>query len=679
MLIHLCYNCDTNESHLNIKTIMLHRAKMVTNMRLGLGIDTGGTYTDAVIVDLDTEEVIAKAKSPTTYQDLSIGITGALDAVLAQGGFLKKNVGLIGLSTTLATNSILQGRGGEVGLIGIGWQPEKDWDLGCKKSRFIRGGFDSIGRTVEHLDKEELKNAICEVSQGVDALVVSCMFSVINSWQENEAEKIIKEMTTLPVVLGHTLTGELGIRERTVTAILNAKLIPIINDFLESIKSSIANRGIHARILVFKGDGGLMTIETAMQRPVETILSGPAASLMGAKVLSGLDTCILVDVGGTSTDIAYLDDGFPRINYEGAIVGHWRTRAKALDVWTCGLGGDSAVRMGEFGDLTIGPDRVIPLAIAATMRKDLKEAMLRDNETTYYVAAKDNLKNLSESQALVYDYIVREGPRSLFETMDGVKNVVLIKDALVALMTKGNVLCTGLTPTDIMHLRGDFVIGDKEASRIGLESLAAKMDDTPENLAKRIMKRVVTRVGEEVVIKTMVDEAGLIPSSLATDKMLHASAGEKVFTHMSMRTTLDRPIVGVGAPAQILVKPLEDRMDVKIIIPPNFDVGNAVGAVCSLISESITVEVHPGVEKFIVFSQYGSPSEYRRLEEAISSARSTAERYVRQQLEQSRVEDIKVKIDRIDRKFFDGHGNKKKLYSSILIRATATGRPLLDK
>jgi N-methylhydantoinase A/oxoprolinase/acetone carboxylase beta subunit len=648
-------------------------------MRLGLGIDTGGTYTDAVIIDLDSKNVIAKAKSPTTYQDLSVGILNALDGVLTQGGFAKENVSLVGLSTTLATNSILQGRGGEVGLIGIGWQPEKDWKLGCKKSCFIKGGFDSIGRTVEPLDKEELKEAIKEVSQGVDALVVSCIFGVYNSWQESEAADMIKEMTVLPVVMGHTLTGELGIKERTVTAILNAKLIPIIEDFLASVKSSLANRGIHARILVFKGDGGLMTIETAMQRPVETILSGPAASLIGGKVLSGLDTSILVDVGGTSTDIAYLDDGFPRINLDGAMVGQWRTRVKALDMWTCGLGGDSAVRVGRNGDLIIGPDRVVPLAIAATMRNDLKQAMEANGETTYYVAGKGDLKNLTESESIIYHYLAQEGPRSLFETMDAVKDVILVKDTLVALMTRGNVLSTGLTPTDIMHLNGDFVVGDKEASRIGLQLLATKMDDTPDNLAKRIMERVVSRIGEEILMKTMADEAGPMTSSLAIDQMLHAVAGEKVFSHMSLRASLDRPIVGVGAPAQILVKPLEGRMDAKVVIPPNFDVGNAVGAVCSLISESITVEVYPRDDKFIVFSQFGSPSEYRHLEEAIQSARSNAEQYVRQKVEQSRAEDIKVKIDRVDRRFSDGYGKEMKFVNYILIRATATGRPKLDK
>jgi N-methylhydantoinase A/oxoprolinase/acetone carboxylase beta subunit len=348
-------------------------------------------------------------------------------------------------------------------------------------------------------------------------------------------------------------------------------------------------------------------------------------------------------------------------------------------MWTSGLGGDSAVRMGNNGDLTIGPDRVVPLAIASTMRNDLKEAMMKDGETNYYVAGKGNLKNLSESQSIVYDYIAREGPRSLFETMDGVKEVILVKDALVALMARGNVLCTGLTPTDIMHLRGDFVVGDKEASQIGLNLLAAKMDDSPENLAKRIMERVVTRIGEEVIMKTIADEAGLINSSYSTDQVLHAAAGEKIFSHMSLKASLDRPIIGVGAPAQILVKPLEDRMDAKVIIPPNFEVGNAVGAVCSLISESITVEVYPRDDKFIVFSQFGSPSEYRHLEEAVQSAQSWAERYVLQKMEQSKVEDIKVRIDRIDRKFSDGYGKEMKFISSILVRATATGKPLLDK
>lgn len=648
-------------------------------MKLGLGIDTGGTFTDAVIVDLDSTAVIAKAKSPTTYQDLAIGISASLDAVLAKGGFAKQDIALVGLSTTLATNSILQGKGGEVGLIGMGWTPMEDWSLGCKRSRFVKGGFDSIGKMAESLDQMELKQAIEEVSQGVDAIVVSGMFSVCNSWQESEAAGMVRQLTALPVVMGHMLTGELGIKERTITAVLNAKLLPIIDDFLRSVESALKSRDIKARILVFKGDGGLMTIETARERPVETILSGPAASLMGGKVLAGVDNCIVVDVGGTSTDIAYLDEGFPRINTDGAIVGHWRTRVKAIDMLTCGLGGDSVVYLDRDGEIAIGPDRVLPLAIAAGMRKDLKEAMLANQEMTYYVTGKGNLHNLTKSESMIYAYLASAGPRSLFEIMDGVKEVILTMDNLTSLMQRGNVLRTGLTPTDIMHLNGDFITGDPEASKIGLNMLASKLDDTPERTAKRIMERVVTRIAEEVVKKAMADEVGALAPSLAVDRMLHAVAGEKVFTHVSMKSSLDRPLVGIGAPAEILMRPIEERMDAQVIIPPNFDVGNAVGAVCSLISESIVVQVYARDNKFMVFSQFGSPSEYYHLEEAMQSARATAERYVRERVEMARAEDIKVKVDLIDKRFSDGYGKEMKFINFILVRATATGRPKLDE
>src|SRR5665647_1425616 len=144
----------------------------VQKMNLGLGIDTGGTFTDAAIVDLDTLKLVAKAKSPTTYEDLSVGIIRAIDQVIRSPDVDITDIKMVGLSTTLATNSLLQGKGGEVGLIGIGWKPEPDWTLGCKRSRFIRGGADSIGRIAEVMDEAELDLAIEEVREGVDACLL---------------------------------------------------------------------------------------------------------------------------------------------------------------------------------------------------------------------------------------------------------------------------------------------------------------------------------------------------------------------------------------------------------------------------------------------------------------------------------------------------------------------------
>jgi N-methylhydantoinase A/oxoprolinase/acetone carboxylase beta subunit len=648
-------------------------------MQLGLGIDTGGTYTDVVVVELESKRVLAKAKAPTTYQDLSLGIAEALDGAIRKGGFDLGQIRLVGLSTTLATNSILQGKGGEVGLIGIGWEPQRDWVLGCKKTAFIKGGCDSLGKVLQTIDPDELREAINEVTKGTDAIVVSGMFSVCNPWQESEVADAVGKASSLPVVEGHELTGELGILERTVTAVLNARLLPIIDEFLISVQTALSSRGITARILVFKGDGGLMALETARKRPVETILSGPAASLIGGKVLSGLDDCIVVDVGGTSTDIAFLDEGFPRLNLEGAMVGEWRTRVRAIDMWTTGLGGDSLIQMDAHGDLKVGPERVVPLAIASTMRSDLKEAMATNQETTFYLAGKADAANLTEGQRAVHCYLSKNGPRSFFEIMDGVPEVILLKDALTVLMARGNVLRTGLTPTDVMHLHGEHVVGDVEASRLGLQILAMKMDRDPNRLANSIMERAVTRVGEEIVKKVIADEVGLLPSNLAVERMLHSAIGESMFNHITMKTGIDRPVIGIGAPARIMVKPLEQRMNVQVVIPENFDVGNAVGAVCSQISESVSMQVYPKENKYLVFSQFCSPLEFFHLEEAISSARTSAERYVRDKVETAQAEDVKVKVDVLEKRFSDGYGKESRFVNFVLVRATATGRPKLPK
>ncbi|HVO77550.1 MAG TPA: hydantoinase/oxoprolinase family protein, partial [Methanomassiliicoccales archaeon] len=609
-------------------------------MDLGLGIDTGGTFTDAALIDIEAHKVVAKAKAHTTYRDLTIGISEAVRKALEVGKIAASDIKLVGLSTTLATNSILQDRGGRVGLIGIGWMPGEGWRLGTDKARFVGGGYDSLGKQLEPLDEVSLTLAINELLPQVDAMVVSGMFSVANPTQEVIARDIIRKVRPdMPIVVGHSLTSELGIKERTVTAVLNAKLIPVIRDFLESVEKSLKSMEIHGRILVFKGDGGLMTMESARDRPVETVLSGPAASLMGGRALSNLGTCLVVDVGGTSTDIAYLDNGFPRLSLDGAVVGGWKTRVKAISMWTTGLGGDSIVIPDDHGDVALGPHRVVPIAIAATMRADLKKVMIENNETTFYVAGKQDTHALSESERKVYDYIVNNGPKSFFELMDGIPDVIFLKDVLEALLARGNVLRTGVTPTDVMHTQGIYVEGDVEASRIAIGLLAVKMDLEQGDLERKIMTRCVTRVGDEIVRKTVEDQAGDLPTDYATTQLLHVLAGESLFPGLLARMKLDRPIIGIGAPAKEFILPLKDRMDAEVVIPEHYDVGNAVGAVMSEITESITVQVYPREGRFLILSSLSSPIEYSHIESAISSAKTLAENHVRGLVDAAGAED----------------------------------------
>jgi N-methylhydantoinase A/oxoprolinase/acetone carboxylase beta subunit len=648
-------------------------------MNLGLGVDTGGTFTDAAIVDLDTKKVLVKAKSPTTYHDLSIGILGAIDNAVIKNNIDPADIKLIGLSTTLATNSILQGRGGEVGLIGIGWTPQPDWFFDCKISRFVKGGYDSMGKRQDPLDEEGLAKVIDEVCQEVDAVVVSGMFSVANPMQESSARGIIKEKYHLPVVMGHQMTAELGIYERTVTAVLNAKLLPIITDFLVSMEKSLLSRGIDASIYVFKGDGGLMSLEVAKERPVDTVLSGPAASLMGGKTLAGLESCVVVDIGGTSTDIAYLLGGFPRLNQEGSMVGNWRTRVRAIDIWTIGLGGDSTISMDDKGNLKLGPERVVPLATAAKQYPELRDKIISANSVSFYLPLRKETHILSSKEKRVLQYVWDHPICTLYEAIKDIDDVVFVEDQLISLKRRGFILQTGLTPTDIMHFKGVYAGGDVDASANALKVFAGKHGTESGILADLIMELTTTRIGEEIVKKAIIDQGGDLPESSGFEKLLRASIGVPELRDVDVKVKPKVPIVGIGAPAHIFVKPLESRMDCTVVIPENFDVGNAVGAVLSQVSEAIKVRVYPKDFKYIVFGPGASPMEYSSLESALSSAKSYAEYYVKERMKTAQATDIKVKLDVDEHRFCDGYGQEMKFTNWVDVTATATGKPKLKK
>jgi len=647
--------------------------------KLGLGIDNGGTFTDAVIVELDTKKIISKAKSPTTYDDLSIGILSAVDAVLSGCSIERSDIKLVGISTTLATNSILQGKGGNVGLIGMGWKPDPEWNLGVTKSRFIKGSYDSVGRLMEKIDENELDAAIDEVSADVDAIVVSGMFSVCNGWQEIQVKDAVKKKVKMPVMMGQSFTSELGIYERTVTAVLNAKLLPIISDFLDGIERSMKAREIKGRIFVFKGDGGMMSIETAREMPVEMVLSGPAASLMGGKVLSGLDNSWVVDMGGTSTDIACLDDGFPRLNMQGAMVGNWRTRVKGIDIWTCGLGGDSIIRMDKDRGLAIGPEKVMPLAVAAARFPKFKEKVLASKDLEMFTAVRNDLARLTPKEKLVYDFVMANMPCTWSDIITGLDGKAVVTSTFLEEMRlRGLLIRTGLTPTDALHFLGIFMNGDAEASKIGLTYFGDRFGDDVDVLAKMIVKLMVTRVGEELVKKGLADEGVKINSDETFNALLRGVAGHGPIGGFKMKMSPGKAIVGIGAPANEFILPLKERIDGEVVVPESHEVGNAMGAVCSEVSELFSAQVYLRDNKYLVFSPMSSPSEYSQLGEAINAARSMTTTVVRDRIARSRVEDVRVKVDVIEKKFCDGYGREMKFVNWVDVRAMALAKPKLD-
>jgi N-methylhydantoinase A/oxoprolinase/acetone carboxylase beta subunit len=648
------------------------------NDNLGLGIDTGGTYTDAVMVDLDTKEVIAKTKVATTYQDLSIGLLGAVDGVLQSKRFSIDDIHLVGISTTLATNSILQGRGGSVGLIGIGWKPEEGWEFGAKKARFIAGGHDSRGREMHALDLNEVENAAKHCCQEVEAIVVSSFFGVLNPSHEERVRDVIRANSSLPIVAGHELTSELGILERTTTAVLNAKLLPIIDDFLSGVEKSLALRQVMAPIMVFKGDGSFMNLAKARMRPVETILSGPAASLMGGKQLSKLDKCIVLDIGGTSTDIAYLDNGFARLQKEGAIVGQWRTRVKAVDIWTTSLGGDSRLDFVD-GHISIGPDRVLPIETACQQFPSLLDKIRGLHKTEFLVAFDREVDGLAGGEQKVFNCIRANGPITLAEVMRSIPDVFLVTEYVKRLIAKNFIIATGPTPTDVLHVAGIYLHGSVEGAREAIGILAEKSLQTIEEFVSEFMLIIASRLAEELLKKAILDGSGEIPNDKASMHLVKLATKDSEKSNLDVRISVDRPIVGIGAPAQVYVPLLKKILGMEVMIPENFEVGNAVGAVCSEVAESVEVQILPRDNRFHVYATEHEPLDFETMEQAISSARAVAETIARDKVIEAGGVDVRTLVEVEIKRVNVGVSYQTEIVNWVLVRARASGKPYLEK
>ncbi len=334
-------------------------------MALGLGIDTGGTYTDSVVLDMDTKQIVCRSKALTTRDDLIKGITASLTALETT-----ERISIVSLSSTLATNSIVEGKSCRVGLIVMG--KKFGHTVNIASYAYIDAQLDLKGRTVKKLNVEEAKAAIESMCGKIDVLAVVGYMSVRNPSHEDTVRNLAERMLGIPVVCAHDLTSKLGFEQRANTAIINAGLIPTIIDLIRSVNSALEELGIDAPLMIVKGDGSIMNAATAIRRPIETIMSGPASSLTSAMVHTGVEDALIADIGGTTTDLGIIHGGFVRTLDTGAVVGGHRTRVRAADVSTYGMGGDSRISV-EKGKLVLSSIRIIPLCIAATRWQHVRD------------------------------------------------------------------------------------------------------------------------------------------------------------------------------------------------------------------------------------------------------------------------------------------------------------------
>ena len=310
----------------------------------------------------------------TTRHDLAIGISGAIGGLFEHDPVDPKRIGFVSLSTTLATNALVEGQGTPAALVMIGFT-EADLQrgglgtaLGQSPVVFCNGGHDGHGRA-KPLDLAPLETFL-ESSAGKAAhgFAVASVFAVRNPAHEIAARDMVIAKTGKPVTLSHELSARLNGPKRALTTLLNARLIPMISGLIAAVERTLQTRHIDAPLMVVRGDGSLVTAAFARERPVETILSGPAASVLGARAMTGLKRALVSDIGGTTTDVAVLEDGLPRIDPDGAMVGGHRTMVEAVAMRTFGLGGDSEVSFDERSlnaKLILGPRRLIPVSLLA--------------------------------------------------------------------------------------------------------------------------------------------------------------------------------------------------------------------------------------------------------------------------------------------------------------------------
>jgi N-methylhydantoinase A/oxoprolinase/acetone carboxylase beta subunit len=603
------------------------------NSRLVLGIDTGGTYTDGVLLNYDSREVLATHKSLTTKRDFAIGIERVIEGI-AIGD--PSEIRMVSVSTTLATNAIAEGKGKRVALLLVGYDPEliSSFKMGARFATpnyyYFDGGHDLYGREKEELDLAGILDKVNEVKRDVDAIAVSSYFSPLNPEHENRVYEAVSRVCDLPIVLGHQLSTRLGSVERATTAALNASLLAVLQDFVIAVRRAMENRQIDAPLMMVRGDGTLMSDEFASRTPVETIHSGPAASAIGGRFLSGLDDALVLDVGGTTTDLALIEGGEVTVSEEGATVGDYETAVSAADLFSVALGGDSHITLGREKHIRLGPERVVPLAhlavdypnvrsrLQALSRRSWSEASPDWLEYWYLLRDPEDPRLLQSAQAKKLVKFLESGPKPVPEIIDHLDVLHVAQIGVDELWRQEIIGKAGLTPTDLLHVEGRYTPWDVEASKLALQVFSQYQFKETDEVRETAWRQAVEMVLHAAV--TFLSKQTLAPPT--EDRQEQNNIGRWFFfnsiysTHPHLETLfrLREPIVGIGAPAGFFLEEVAEALHTKLILPEHHEVANALGAIAGSVMVVEEVLVYPRLDSsgLEVLGYYVQTSEDRK-------------------------------------------------------------------
>jgi len=666
-------------------------------MAYQLGIDTGGTYTDAVIVD-GNQKVVAKNKSLTTPFDLTVGIGNAISSLPTE---LLAEVNLVALSTTLSTNSVVEGRGAPVSVLLPGYdegQIEKSglFDiLDSDSITLLAGGHNATGNEQEPLDIEKAKAAILSQKDRVSAFAVSSMFGTRNTSHELILRDLVLELTGKPVACGHELASSLGAPRRALTAALNARMILYIQSLINSVENILKEKNIAAPLMIVKGDGSLVNASTALLQPVATVLSGPAASVIGACALSGHKDAIVVDIGGTTTDIAIVSNGQPELCEDGARIGDWQPMVEAIRVFSIGLGGDSEVRFK--GELSISQRRVVPISLLAHQYPDVVAKLERQLESSpsprnnkFAMRHQQNevlLRQLNDVEMAAWERL-ESGPIELESLADNNRQLMR---ALARMERLGLVIYSGFTPSDATHVLGMSTHWNEYAAELGAKLFARQMRHLygcgdweigdAVSPCKQVFQMVTRGISQKLIEAGLNQHGKLVDSrshqltKLLSDIVLKEREAGEASPLFEIKFAEGYPIVAVGGPAADYFPEVARLLKVDLSLPENADTANAIGAVMGAVVQISHITVtQPEFGIYYLFHK-DQPVRFESLELALDKARELATGEAISLAESAGASSIETRISQ-DANHVK-HDIDGELFVSATITAVASGRPNL--
>lgn len=630
---------------------------------LVLGMDAGGTFTDMVLYDQRKKSIVGQSKVPTLHGDLSKTIAEGLDIILTDG--VAEKIGGINLATTFATNAVIEGKLRPAGLILIGYKSivienffRNGNDLGTDKFFMVEGGHDLDGEEQMPLDEIALMKQAEKLRPEVEAFAISGYFSTRNPEHEIRALQKIKERwPDMPITCGHEITSELNAPVRAATATLNAGLIPVVMDLFLSFSKVCRDRGLNAPMNVVRGDGSLVGEDWAKLHPIEMILSGPAASAVGAKFLTSMSklNCPswVVDIGGTTTDIIPLHaDGLPKINKMGACVGKYRTLIRAIDIYTFGQGGDSKVYTDKDSNILVGPKRIVPICVAASQFPHIEKELAVKIESEFSQLPLFIMQGIrmapQESLDQKLQSYVSKKPHMVSDLNQSEEFGYFTSNRLERLMSADYISLAGFTPTDAMHVLGLFQRWNKNASESAAEIIGEQIGISAKEVAELTLNKVAVNIALCVFRKSCSQFFGKFQDGGEAELLLRVALSQTDTNFATINLNLNAAIIGIGAPSSILMPEVGRLLNQEVLLPQRAEVAGAVGAATGAFDLNYSVLITVKEYKGFRVHHWQGITDYSDLEEAVSAARELTIPWLKERSIKAGAVSPNVKFERKD-------------------------------